>query len=206
MYTGTPGSGKSYHATQDIYFRLRKGKNCICNFPIDLEKVKNGGLISRKKVGKLDYIPTLQLTVEYLIQYAKENHSLKKESETIVFIDECAILFNSRNWNAKDRMQWIEFLALHRHYGFDFILITQNDRMVDRQIRGFCEYEIKHRKLNNYKLMGRVLGLLSGGCLFVGLKYWYGAREKIGSSFFRYNRKIAGVYNTFAMLGTEDKN
>ena len=32
LYSGTPGSGKSFHATEKIFYRLRMRKNVICNY------------------------------------------------------------------------------------------------------------------------------------------------------------------------------
>lgn len=39
LYSGTPGSGKSYHAAADIYYRLKRSKKTnryrvIANFPV----------------------------------------------------------------------------------------------------------------------------------------------------------------------------
>ena len=36
LYSGTPGSGKSFHATQEIYYLLRRKKNVICNYDVNL--------------------------------------------------------------------------------------------------------------------------------------------------------------------------
>ncbi len=35
LYTGTPGSGKSYHVAKEIYFYLYHGRNVIANFDIN---------------------------------------------------------------------------------------------------------------------------------------------------------------------------
>ena len=199
FYSGTPGSGKSYHAAYDIWFGLRHKKNFICNFPVNLNNVSKS-LFGSRKLARFDYVTNQQLTVAYLKNYAKKYHSGKKEGETTVVIDEAGIIFNSRCWNAVSRFEWIEFLALHRHYGFNFILISQNDRMIDRQIRGFVEYEIKHRKINNYKLFGAVLGLLSGGSLFICIKYWYAVREKVDSEMMRYRKRVAAIYDTMMLF------
>lgn len=39
LYSGTPGSGKSLHTAERLYYWLRIGKPAICNFDIDLKKV-----------------------------------------------------------------------------------------------------------------------------------------------------------------------
>ena len=38
-----------------------------------------------------------------------------------------------------DRRNWIDFFSQHRKVGHDFLLVAQNDRMIDRQIRGYIE-------------------------------------------------------------------
>ena len=40
LYSGTPGSGKSLHASRDIIRWCKRGKGVITNFPCTMEKVK----------------------------------------------------------------------------------------------------------------------------------------------------------------------
>lgn len=208
LYSGTPGSGKSFHATQRIYYHLRAGKNVICNYKINTDACRQNFLqywistIFRtkghgyKKIGDFVYRSNVQLTVNFLKQYAKEHHVHSKESQTTVIIDECGIMFNPRTFAQRDRLEWIEFLSLHRHYGFDFILVSQSDRMIDRQIRSFVEYEHKHRKVNNFGFGGLLIHLLTMSTFFIDVKIWYGLREKVSSEWIRYSRRIASLYDT----------
>lgn len=211
LYSGTPGSGKSFHATEKIYYRLRNKGNVICNYPINLENCSYSffGYILKKifkkckphqkKIGHFNYVPNGLLTVKYLKDYAKKNHKGHKESETLVIIDECGIMFNPRTFSQADRLEWIQFFSLHRHYGYDFILISQSDRMVDRQIRSFFEYNHQHRNVGNFKLFGKLLSLLCGGSLFIDVTVFYSIREKVSSNWFRYSRRIASLYDTFLL-------
>ena len=215
LYSGTPGSGKSYHATEKIFYRLRTRGNVIANYPINLDFCAYSFLgfwlhrlfkwfrPHKRSLGRFDYVPNNELTVDFLKQYAKENHKGHREHETLVVIDECSIMFNPRTFTQADRLEWIEFFSLHRHYGFDFILISQSDRMVDRQIRSFFEYNHQHRNVGHFKLFGRILALLSGGSLFADITYFYSIREKVGSDWFRYNRRIASLYDTFLLYDDE---
>ncbi len=211
LYSGTPGSGKSLHATSRIFYRLRGKGNVICNYPVDLDncsysffgfwlkKIFKKYKPHKKKLGRFDYVPNGELTVSYLKQYAKKNHKGHREHETLVVIDECGIMFNPRTFAQKDRMEWIQFFSLHRHYGYDFILVSQSDRMVDRQIRSFFEYNHKHRNIGNFKLFGKILALLCGGSLFVDVVVFYSIREKVTAEWFRYSRRIASLYDTFLL-------
>lgn len=145
------------------------------------------------------------MTVDYLVNYAKENHVPNQESQTLLFIDECAVIFNCRAFTDKTRMPWIIFFQQHRKLGYDVILVAQQDRMIDRQIRGFIEYEEKHRCINNYKALGKMLGLLSGGKMFITINEWYGVRgERLSSEFFRLNRRQASIYNTYKIFSFDE--
>lgn len=199
LYSGTPGSGKSLHLANVIWNRLRNDRAVIANFPIDIDKIKG----KRKTVGSFTYLDMSELTVDYLMDYARRNHKYGKENQTLLIIDECAVIFNSRAWDAKDRMKWIIFFQQHRKLGYNVILVSQQDRMIDRQIRGFIEYEIKHRCVNNFKMFGKILGILSAGKLFIAIEYWYGMRERIGAEFFRLNRRKASIYDTFKIFTTD---
>lgn len=191
LYTGTPGSGKSYHATQRIDIWLRQGRNVICTYPIKLDNKRHKGLFL--------YIPLLDLSVDCLLQFASDNHKPKKESQTLVIIDEAHILFNTRGYNVKERIKWLQFLALSRHYGYDFILITQNDRAIDRQVRGLIEFNVKHRKLTSFGVKGWLLVVLFRK-RFISIRYWYVNNEKCDHEFFNITRRIASLYDTFAMF------
>lgn len=217
LYSGTPGSGKSFHATAKMFYRLRNRGNVISNYPINLENCASSLLgywvhhlfksykPRLRRLGQFDYIDNSQLTVSYLIDYAKKNHKRGKESQTLVVIDECGIMFNPRTFSQSDRLEWIQFFSLHRHYGYDFILISQSDRMIDRQIRSFFEYEHKHRNVGHFKLFGRLLSLFCGGSLFIDVTTFYCLREKVASDFFRFSKRIASLYDSYVLYGASEE-
>lgn len=188
FYSGTPGSGKSLHCAKDIYNKLFiKKQNVIANFPIN-EKI----LSKKKKKGIFTYVPNYKINPKYFIEYSLNNHIPNKESQTLVIIDECQILFNPRTWNDKNRLEWIEFFTQHRKFGYNFILVSQVDRLVDRQIRSLFEYEVKHRKANNFKLLS-ILPIK----IFVAVTVWYGVKEKVSSEFFVFKKKYSKLYNSY---------
>lgn len=193
LYSGTPGSGKSLKASQDIYRKLRRGGNVIANFNINLDICK--GKHSKKVLGDFTFIDNSDLNVNFLLDYAKEHHKENKENQTLIVIDEAQILFNSRSFNAKDRMEWITFFSQHRHLGYNIILITQMDRMLDRQIRGLIETEYKHRKVNNFKM-----AFLIPFPIFCQVEYWYPVKEKANVAFFFYSKKFGNLYDTYSMF------
>lgn len=202
LYTGTPGSGKSYHVVKDIYALLRQGKNIISNFDYDVESVP-------RCKGKYVYLDNSELTVKFLEDFCASDHCLDRrgcviEGQTYLIIDEAQILFNCRSWNDRVRVNWCNFFSQHRKYGYHVILITQVDRLIDRAIRSLCEYEYRHRKVNNFGLGGLLVALFCfGKPVFISLEYWYGAGEKIGSRFFIGRRKYFDLYNSYKLFDRE---
>lgn len=193
LYSGTPGSGKSLHMAREILIWLKlKRKSVIANFDINYD------IVDKKKKGnkgKFTYIANKNLTVSALVEYAKKYHIKGKERQTLLCIDECQTHFNPREFNRKDRLDWNNFFSQHRKLGFEVILTTQTDRLIDRQIRSLIEYEVKHRKVNNFKI-GK---LLPFPC-FCAITYWYGVRERLGSEFFTYSKKLSNLYDSYKMF------
>jgi len=93
-------------------------------------------------------------------------------------------------------MKWINFFSKHRHYFYDIILITQNDRMLDRQIRSLVETEYKHRKLTNFGAKGWFMIVLFHK-MFVAVQYCYPIQERVGSEFFNLRKSVCKIYDTF---------
>ena len=127
LYSGTPGSGKSLHCAMTVTNWARLGYPVICNFECNLEKYKRS---------KFTYISNDELTPERLKKISRDHFNGKrvKEGSLLLVIDECQLMFNSREWQKSGRANWLEFFTQHRKYGYDIILIAQFDRMIDRQI------------------------------------------------------------------------
>jgi zona occludens toxin (predicted ATPase) len=200
FYSGTPGSGKSYHVAKDIYFQLNHGKNVIANFDINYDMIK------AKKRGYFFYKDNFDLAVDWLLDFSRLCHRRDKrgkiiEGQTWLIIDECQLTFNCRSWNDRSRQQWTSFFTQHRKYGYNIILISQFDRLIDRQIRSLIEYEYRHRKINNFGTAGFFLGLFSlGHPLFISVEYWYGVKEKCGVSFFYGRKKYYRMYDSYKLF------
>ena len=191
LYSGTPGSGKSYHAVYDIIKKIkRKKKNkVIANFNLTVKDKYKDNVI---------YIDNSEMTIEYLENYARKNHYIGMEGQTLVVIDEAQILFNSRDWgtNSKKRMAWIKFFSQHRKYGFNFIMIAQFDKMIDKQIRSLVEYEVAHMKINNFFWFLPTT-------FFLCVERWYGQRMKVGHNIVPYRKSIAKAYNSYSTFEEE---
>lgn len=194
FYSGTPGSGKSLHAAQLICNWARSGSPVIGNFPVNLERYKKANF---------HYVVEKDLTPAFLIDFATAYFADKplKEDSILLIIDEAQRMFNPRSWQDKDRAKWLEFFSLHRHYGYKIVMIAQNDRMIDRQIRVLFEYEYTHRKISNYGWKGGLMSLLMGGETIMIVKRWYPVKEKIESEIMHGRKRLYSVYDTFGRFG-----
>lgn len=193
LYTGTPGSGKTLHATVDIVEWVSKRKHVVANYGVNLSIYK------RLKGYFFTYMDNSEITPEFLVQFSIDHKWPGKEGQGLLVIDEASVLFNCREFNAKGRAQWVQFFQQHRKWGWDIIFITQFDRMLDRQIRSFVEYNIIHRKVNNYGVYGAFLKLLHIP-LFIAVEFWYGVKAKTAVKFFTVDRKVAKAYNSWAVV------
>jgi len=191
LYSGTPGSGKSLHATKSIRDSLNYKKPVIANYPLS-PTVKGYECFT--------YVNNQDMTPEYLAAYAYDYWSQPgkrfKEDHILLILDECQLIFNSREW--QNHMSWIEFFSQHRKMGYEIIFVAQFDRMIDRQIRSLLEYEFVHRKLGNFGIQGKFFSMLTGGELFVVIERFYPLKEKVGVSFFKPHKRIFRMYDSYA--------
>lgn len=234
FFTGTPGSGKSLHMAMLMDKQLKKGRNVIANFEINEDTYKRFNKKHPGKLGHFIYVSNTELLtnaykpridgrrkteppkdsfsyIDGLYGYAQNFHKRNArgqiiEGQTLLVLDECQDLFNPRSWNRKDRLKWCSFFREHRKYGYEVYLISQDDKIVDKQIRAILQYEYVHRCINNYKLSGKILGFIAGGKLFVYVKKMYGIRSKeakVKSRFFTGQRKYYEYYDSYKTFGQE---
>lgn len=196
LYSGTPGSGKSMHMAKDIRDRMILGKPTICNFQINTTKFKKANFL---------YLPNHEMTPDFLINYSREyfkNHRFK-EGSIHLYIDECQLIFNAREWQQNGRNLWLSFFTQHRHYGYDIILVAQFDRMIDRYIRSLIEYEFIHRKASRYGIGGMLFSFFSGGNLFIAVQMWYPLKARIGAEFFHARKKYYRLYDSYVHFSAD---
>lgn len=110
LYSGTPGAGKSLHLATRLYHWMQfKDAPIIGNFATNFSSIK-------KRKGFYIYMDNSELTPEKLIKFSQYYSQIKgrrvKEGEILLVIDECQILFNSRDWGQKNRAQWCAFFLL----------------------------------------------------------------------------------------------
>lgn len=190
LFSGTPGSGKTLHAVHVMDWYNRRGKPVVSNFELNKSLVKRPDLI---------FLPDKELTPRILTEFSEYWFSEKKkpvkEGEILLVLDECQLIFNTRDWQFN--RAWISFFTQHRKYGYDVILIAQYDRMIERQIRALIEYECAHRKVSN---LGGIWGLIMP--LFLGrfrvYEKWYAVKNMLTSQYrASYSKRDRRLYDTF---------
>ncbi|OPX01405.1 zonular occludens toxin domain-containing protein [Geobacillus sp. LEMMY01] len=204
LYTGSVGSGKSYHALELGLQWVARGKHVVANFPIR----PPGRFLPfrRRKWDRMlkNWHFNDEITVEYLMSLSMENGWFGRESQCLVIIDEAGIMFNSRDWmhERQSRQKWIKFLSQSRKFGFDFIFVCQSDRMIDRQIRGLVEYEVKHRKANNASFF-KWLSLFKV-TMFIYAYKWYQTKLPASVRVSFYRSWVANRYDTMRIFNLDD--
>ena len=195
LYTGTPGSSKSLHAAADCRDALsrRWPHPVLGNFEISEDApIRHPELYH--------YRPNHEMTVDWLTDFATDywstyEHGFREDHINLI-VDECQLLFNSRRWNSKDRLSWLEFLSQHRKYGYKIILIAQSAKMIDNQFRMLVEYEINHRRFSSMGLVGGLLGALTHNLAFMQVKYLFPTSERLSARLYIAKRKDMAMYDT----------
>lgn len=119
LYSGTPGSGKSYHVVLDAWRYLSGFHDhvVISNFYLTLPK---------KTRNKYIYLDNSELTPERLVDIVRDNPISGREGRYICIIDEAQLIFNARSWDAKARASWISFLRSIANTVMIYILLPNS--------------------------------------------------------------------------------
>lgn len=211
FYSGTPGSGKSLQVAKDIINKLTvKKQNVISNMNINRDNVRAMTFFKKNKIGRFFYLRNDKFTPDFFYKYAQKYHAKGVEGQTLIVIDEAQMLFSPTVIKLKmqeDKMyraKWLEFFTQHRHLGFNIIIVSQFDKLIDAQVRCLFEYNVIHRKVNNFKI-GWILSLFKISS-FCSITYWYGVNEKMGVQFYIYKKKYSKIYDSYKMFEEKKQN
>lgn len=203
-YLGVPGSGKSLHVMDDIYWTSKRRDSLVlCNFDVSAPKGTRGEIV-RLPFGALKVGDVLEPTQRWL----DEGHVVRREGQILVVIDEAQITFSNRDWNAPGRMDWIRFFIQHRKLGMRVILVVQDLGMIDKQIRAVVEATGNHMKVNSYGTFGLLVTLLALGrpvCMCVYRLPFYGSSKNgiIGREAIIGRKRLYRMYDTHAMFSSD---
>jgi len=204
LYSGTPGSGKSLEVAQDIVIKLKdKKQNVISNIKINVDFIRGKNYMAakrKKKFGVFYYLDNSKLCPEFFYLYSMKFHKQGVDGQTLIVLDEAQVFLSPtavKLRTQKDssyRQKWLIFFSESRKLGFDIILVSQFDRLIDAQVRCLLEYNVIHRKVNNFKI-GWILSLFHVG-MFCSVIYWYTVNERVSSKMYFYSRKYSKIYDT----------
>lgn len=186
LYSGTPGSGKSLHVAERIVNLNRMKIPVISTVEINTVYLKNPDIYY--------YLDIFDLSIEFLENFSEDyisSHPSNRYREGFMYliIDECQMIFNSRDFMKSDRRDWLKFFSTHRHMGYNIILVSQFDKMLDKQIRCLIETECIHRSLQSWGKFGNFLKLLhikpflSVSCYYplhivTGREFFFGCKKR----------------------------
>lgn len=162
--TGLPGSGKSLTMADRIYWGLKRS-SCyiICNFELSVQSER------------LFYLPNDEMDVAHVREIwqhiADDMGHWPHEGQIYLCIDECQLIFNSRDWQTPGRRDWLAFFTQHRKLGFNCYLICQDLGMIDKQIRSVVEVEMSNYKVNNFGPIGSFINVLALGHPVIQTRY-----------------------------------
>lgn len=202
MYTGTPGSGKTLSAVDRMKRKLEKNGVVISNFEIFARMIKNAG----KEPSSYIRLRNDEITPSFLVwfseMYKKDIMKGKHvpEERILLVLDEAQLIFNARSWMESDRMGWISFFSQHRKLGYEVVMIAQDMKMLDRQIRALVEFEYTYRKARNMGIGGQIVNVLWGGNVHIEVRRYAPTGDKIGSRFFRAEKSVYALYDTYTVF------
>jgi hypothetical protein len=187
---------------------IKYNGNVICNSEIELpEKLK------KKKSRKLFCVENEQITPEFLYSFARKHHKPRRESQTLVVIDECQLKFSDTFMTKATARPWLKFFSQHRKLGYDFLMVTPSIRTgLVRDIREIVEVEVGHWKMTNYPTKGVFSGLilliiqLLPINLFMSVTQWRAMPDKknLIRRLFLYKPRYAKMYDTYKIYDMDE--
>lgn len=139
---GKPGGGKSYEAvvTHIIPTITKDKRKVVTNLPLNVNKFCDVyGEYCRELIEIVDgefhnYGGQRPFSKkDHFLQY--EGWQNEQGQKVYFFIDECHLAMPTQG----TEKELTEFFSMHRHYGFDIMLITQNFRKVNRDIKDMIQ-------------------------------------------------------------------
>lgn len=139
--SGRPGSGKSYEAVvTHIIPALKQGRKIITNIPLNVDWFV---AVLGEHVRELIVLVDGQFhqygqkrpfsTADDFLKY--EDWRNQANQGVYFFIDECHLPMPQGGTDKTLK----EYLSMHRHYGHDIMLLTQNFRKVDRDVKDMVQ-------------------------------------------------------------------
>jgi zona occludens toxin len=153
--SGKPGGGKSYEAVVSHILPIvtKDKRKVVTNLPLNIDRFcAVYGEFCRDLIEVIDgqfhnYGGQRPFSKkDHYLQY--EGWQNDKGQKVYFFIDECHLAMPTQG----TEKELTEFFSMHRHYGFDIMLITQNFRKVNRDIKDMI---VNHYRAIKKSMMGQ---------------------------------------------------
>lgn len=154
LYFGKIGDGKTYHVVKnELVPAVKAGRRVYTN----IDGFGEGKYLRRlsEKTGRAPHeilVTKIASTDEWrdllrLDLNDKEGTSLKVQRDSVIVADEAQLIWDARDFkNTNKEFLWL--LEYHRHFGLDFIFITQDVKRLEKAIRSVTNecYQVKNLK------------------------------------------------------------
>src|ERR1039457_1362930 len=118
--------------------------------PIYGTDMENG----RAKIIRPSLVPTFWSETIEVDVYDPFQLNMKKETKLLcpfnsfIVLDEVHKSFSCREWSSSKNKEFSDWMSTHGHEGYDLVLITQDIKKIDSQLRTLIESTYYYRKVN----------------------------------------------------------
>lgn len=194
LVTGRLGGGKTLCSIGRMVEYLERGRPVATNLNLDLSK-----LASNVKAPRIVRLPD-KPSGDDLLAIGKAHDTADESQNGLLVLDECGVIFNSREWSDKGRQAVVDWLLHSRKLGWDVLLIVQAPNLLDKQLReAICEMHVICRRLDRMRIpfFGAIFKVLTLGLL-------EGRMPRVHLASVRYGMGIDSVHaDTWIYRGTE---
>jgi hypothetical protein len=146
--TGKLGTGKSLAALSKIRDYLNRGNPVCTNIDVYLDKL----IDTDNKSARLTRIPDKPSADDLNAVGAAYQGDYDESKFGLMVFDELGSWLNSRKWNDKGRLAFIDWCIHARKLRWDILFLVQSIDMVDSQVReALCEYLVVCRRMDRLK-------------------------------------------------------
>ncbi|MGF1794192.1 assembly protein [Photobacterium profundum] len=148
LIIGRPGGGKSYEAVKyHILPAIKTGRKVVTNLPLNIDmfvQVFGADVRNLIAIVKTEYddFGNLNRPFSKVADYQDEWRSEDGAIAPLVVVDEAHMVIPTTGTDIK----LLEFLSMHRHYGYDIIYISQSDRKLHRDVRDMTQMQYRCSK------------------------------------------------------------
>lgn len=191
LITGTPGSGKTLYAVSNLIQKLAGEEITTPDGEIIKRRLVVDGikslLLPHDLMACLKQLPSGEWVPEDTEAHGVWNWPDWCKPGDVLVIDEVQRHWRPRGMNTKPPSS-VQLLETHRHYGVDFVIITQNPMLLDQNIR---------RLVGRHQNVRRLFGM--SRCIIYD---WDGCQTNVHStkgasiSYFSYDKKNFELYHS----------